>query len=79
MNAKPIFAFLLTCFLLTACALAEPLALTYNEADYPDGGMWLCKVTEDSAMEIRLPRGYEKDKTLEDDETPGYVRDGLSV
>ncbi len=79
MNAKPIFAFLLTCFLLTACALAEPLALTYNEADYPDGGMWLCKVTEDSAMEIRLPRGYEKDKTLEDDETTVYVRDGLYV
>ncbi len=79
MNSKPIFAFLLTCFLLVSCALAEPLALTYNEADYPDGGMWLCKVTEDSAMEIRLPHGYEEDKTIENGETTVYVRDGLYV
>lgn len=64
---------------LISCALAEPLVLTYNEADYPDGGMWLCKVTEDSAMEIRLPRGYEADKTLSDDEATVYVRDGLYV
>ena len=38
MNGKTIFAFLLTCFLLASCALAEPLTLTYNETDYPDGG-----------------------------------------
>ena len=79
MNGKTIFAFLLTCFLLASCALAEPLTLTYNETDYPDGGMWLCKVTKDSAMEIRLPRGYEEDKTFEDDEATVYVRDGLYV